>query len=175
MSPGNAPAAREGEAGRARQWRAEAADRDLDAMVVLFDAAARFVDRLPGARTEIFLDHVLGQDLPADSIAPSGDRGDAVRLLSAHAAKGLEWDVVVLAGVQEGVWPDLRLRGSLLGSERLVDVLEGRAAGGAAGVAGQTSALLDEERRLFYVAATRARRRLVVTAVASAGVGGSDG
>ncbi len=36
-----------------------------------------------------------------------------------HAAKGLEWDVVAVAGVQEGVWPDLRLRGSVLGSEAL--------------------------------------------------------
>ena len=118
------------------RWRAEAADRDLDAMVVLFDAAARFVDRLPGARTEVFLDHVLGQQLPADTIAPSADRGEAVRLLTAHAAKGLEWDVVVVAGVQEGVWPDLRLRGSLLGSERLVDVLAGRAGAGRGALVG---------------------------------------
>ena len=175
LSTRSAPALDGPEVGRARQWRAEAADRDLDAMVVLFDAAARFVDRLPGARTEVFLDHVLGQDLPADSIAPSADRGEAVRLLTAHAAKGLEWDVVVLAGVQEGIWPDLRLRGSLLGSERLVDVLAGRVATGQAAVVGQTSALLDEERRLFYVAATRARRKVLVTAVASAGVGGSEG
>ncbi len=175
MSTRGAPVEPGGDGGRSRQWRAEAADRDLDAMVVLFDAAARFVDRLPGARTEVFLDHVLGQDLPADSIAPSADRGEAVRLLTAHAAKGLEWDVVVLAGVQEGIWPDLRLRGSLLGSERLVDILAGREASGTAAVVGQTSALLDEERRLFYVAATRARKRLVVTAVASAGVGGTDG
>ncbi|MFJ6198393.1 ATP-dependent helicase [Micromonospora sp. NPDC092111] len=165
-----------GEHETAQRWRAEAADRDLDAVMVLFDAAARFVDRLPGARTEVFLDHVLGQDLPADTLAASADRGAAVRLLTAHAAKGLEWDLVAVAGVQEGVWPDLRLRGSLLGSERLVDVLAGRAdgAGTRASLVGQTSALLDEERRLFHVAVTRARRRLLVTAVASAAVGGDD-
>ncbi|TDC32149.1 ATP-dependent helicase [Micromonospora sp. 15K316] len=165
-----------GEGDVARRRRAEAADRDLDAVMVLFDAAARFTDRLPGARTEVFLDHVLGQELPADTLAPTADRGDAVRLLTAHAAKGLEWDVVAVAGVQEGVWPDLRLRGSLLGSERLVDVLAGRAVdgGGVATVVGQTSALLDEERRLFHVAVSRARRRLLVSAVASAAVGGDD-
>ncbi|WP_407951946.1 ATP-dependent helicase [Plantactinospora sonchi] len=158
------------------RWRAAAADRDLDAIVVLFDAAARFVDRLPGARTEVFLDHVLGQQLPADTLAPSADRGEAVRLLTAHAAKGLEWDLVAIAGVQEGIWPDLRLRGTLLGSERLVDVLAGRGdgAGLAASLVGQTSAMLDEERRLFYVATTRARRRLLVSAVASAAVGVAD-
>ncbi|MEO3922963.1 ATP-dependent DNA helicase [Micromonosporaceae bacterium B7E4] len=158
------------------RWRAAAADRDLDAIVVLFDAAARFVDRLPGARTEVFLDHVLGQQLPADTLAPSADRGEAVRLLTAHAAKGLEWDLVAVAGVQEGIWPDLRLRGSLLGSERLVDLLAGRGegAGVAATLVGQSSAMLDEERRLFYVAATRARRKLLVSAVASAAVGVAD-
>jgi superfamily I DNA/RNA helicase/RecB family exonuclease len=158
------------------EHRAAAADRDLDAVVALFDAAARFTDRLPGARIQVFLDHLLGQELPADSIAPTADRGEAVRILTAHAAKGLEWEVVAIAGVQEGVWPDLRLRGTLLGSETLVDLQAGRALpvpGPQA--AGQTSALLDEERRLFSVAVSRARRRLLVTAVASSGTGEADG
>ena len=47
-------------------------------------------------------------------------------MLTAHASKGLEWDLVCVAHVQEGTWPDLRRRGSLLGSELLVDMLAGR-------------------------------------------------
>jgi superfamily I DNA/RNA helicase/RecB family exonuclease len=141
----------------------EAADRDLDAVVALFDTAARFVDRLPGARTSVFLDHVFGQDLPSDTMAPVADRGEAVRILTAHASKGLEWDVVAVAGVQEGLWPDLRLRGSVLGSEVLVDIVAGR----ELGMVGWVAAALDEERRLFHVATTRARELLIVTAVSS--------
>jgi superfamily I DNA/RNA helicase/RecB family exonuclease len=160
------------ESGLADRWaatsargghRGAAADRDLDAVVTLFDAAARFADRLPGAGIEIFLDHVEGQDLPADSLAQTADRGEAVRVLTAHAAKGLEWDVVAVAGVQEGVWPDLRLRGSVLGSELLVEVVAGR----ELETIGRLSALLDEERRLFYVAVSRARDQVLVTAVSS--------
>jgi ATP-dependent exoDNAse (exonuclease V) beta subunit len=143
--------------------RGAAADRDLDAVMVLFDAAARFADRLPGAHTEVFLDQLFGEELPADTLAPTADRGAVVRILTAHAAKGLEWDVVLVPGVQEGIWPDLRLRGSVLGSEQLVDILAGR----ELEAVGQSAALLDEERRLFYVAITRARRQVVVTAVAS--------
>ena len=140
-----------------------AADRDLDVVVALFEAAGRFVDRLPRAGPAGFLDQLVGQQVPADTLAARAPDGDAVTLLTAHAAKGLEWDVVVVAGVQEGVWPDLRPRGSLLGSEPLVDVVAGREDVPGA----RLSALLAEERRLFYVAATRARRRLLVTAVVS--------
>ncbi|MFG1704068.1 ATP-dependent helicase [Nonomuraea sp. M3C6] len=145
--------------------RGAQADRDLDAVVALFDHAARFVDRMPKAGPEVFIDDLAAQEIPGDTLADRAPDGDAVRVLTAHRSKGLEWDVVVVAGVQEGVWPDLRLRGSMLGAEDLVEVVEG-AEPSAASLA---SKLLAEERRLFYVAATRARHRLVVTAV-----GGED-
>ena len=138
-----------------------AADRDLDAVVALFDAAARFVDRLPHAGARMFVDHLGGHEIPGDTLAARAPTGDAVRLLTAHAAKGLEWDLVVVAGVQEGSWPDLRRRGTLLGSEQVVDLAAGR----DPDVLSSVAPLLAEERRLFYVAVTRARRSLVVTAV----------
>lgn len=135
------------------------ADRDLDAMVAFFDAAARYVDRLPAAGPAGFLEHLAGQQIPGDTLAPRAPAGDTVRIMTAHAAKGLQWELVCVAGVQEGVWPDLRRRGSLLGSELLVDIVAGRDG------TSQLAPLLDEERRLFYVAITRARKNLVVTAV----------
>lgn len=138
------------------------ADRDLDAVLALFDAASRFVDRLPSAGPEVFLDHVADQQFPADTLAPSAPTRDTVALLTAHAAKGLEWDIVVVAGVTEGVWPDLRVRDSVLGASELTHRLSGlHETPGAI-----LSSLLADERRLFYVAVTRARRQLLVTATA---------
>jgi superfamily I DNA/RNA helicase/RecB family exonuclease len=138
-----------------------AADRDLDSVVELFEAAARFADRLPGASAERFVEHLTAQQVPGDSRAARPIRSEAVQVLTAHAGKGLEWDLVCVAHVQEGVWPDLRRRGTLLGSELLVDIVAGRDGAGVSVLAPQ----IAEERRLFYVAATRTRRRLVVTAV----------
>ena len=135
-----------------------AADRDLDAVVSLFATVGRAAERRTGKVTAI-LDEIEAQQIPGDTLADTGVRGDAVRLLTAHRSKGLEWDVVVVCGVQEGVWPDLRRRSTLLESERL-DTRGLREPADRA-------QLLADERRLFYVACTRARRRLVVTAVDS--------
>ncbi|SDJ32704.1 Superfamily I DNA or RNA helicase [Frankineae bacterium MT45] len=138
-----------------------AADRDLDSVIALFDSAARFADRLPGASVAEFYEHLAAQQIPGDSLADRSQRSEAVQVLTAHASKGLEWDLVCVAGVQEGVWPDVRRRGSLLGADLLVDVVAGRDGAGVSLAAPQ----LAEERRLFYVAITRARVQLVVTAV----------
>jgi superfamily I DNA/RNA helicase/RecB family exonuclease len=198
------------ESGLAARWEEQAAhdnaaDRDLDAVLALFEAAARFTDDLPpgsyhprgrnpgspagdpGLRPRglaeadragplrLFLDSLTGQEIAGDTLAERAVREDSVRLLTAHRSKGLEWDVVVVAGVQEEVWPDLRLRGSLLGADELADTA-GAAGQFTAGItqsggaprdiatAALAARLLAEERRLFYVAVTRARRLLVVTA-----------
>ncbi|MFJ7051485.1 ATP-dependent helicase [Streptomyces albidoflavus] len=133
------------------------ADRDLDAVCALFATAARAEERTGGRGALNFLAEIEAQDIAADTLTRRAARPDAVRLMTAHRSKGLEWRLVVVAGVQEGVWPDLRRRGSLLEADRI----------GRDGLAEPLppGALLAEERRLFYVAATRAAERLVVTAV----------
>jgi ATP-dependent exoDNAse (exonuclease V) beta subunit len=136
---------------------ARAADRDLDAVLALFEAAGRLEDRQPRAQVGGLLEELAAQEIPAAPFEERGGTLGSVRLLTAHRSKGLEWDLVVVADVQDGVWPDLRRRGSLLDADSL-DIAGPREAPTAA-------ALLTEERRLFYVALTRARARLVVTAV----------
>ena len=157
--------------GLAARWEQQAehdpaADHDLDAVLALFEAAARFADDLPPGTPRLFLESLAGQEIAGDTLAEQGVREDCVRLLTAHRSKGLEWDVVVVAGVQEEVWPDLRLRGSLLGADELAEAAAAPGAQMRGDVAAATLAarLLAEERRLFYVAATRARRLLLVTA-----------
>src|SRR5690606_2690414 len=130
--------------------------------MALFERAARYCDRLPPGSPEGFLEDLEAQEILGDTLAEQAPQGETVRILTAHRSKGLEWDLVVVAGVQEGTWPDLRLRGSLLGVEQLLDTVGGFAETSPAAV---VSKQLDEERRLFYVALTRARRELVVTAV----------
>lgn len=138
---------------------ARRAHRDLDSVVALFEAAARAEETRDKVGAREFLATLVAQQIPADTLAERGARGAAVRLLTAHRAKGLEWRLVVVAHVQQDGWPDLRRRATLLGADRI----------GPDGLVPATTPreLLTEERRLFYVACTRARERLVVTAVAS--------
>ncbi|SEQ02996.1 ATP-dependent helicase [Lentzea albida] len=136
------------------------ADRDLDAIVALFEAAAKYVDRLPGSGVAGFADYLESQRIVGDTLAASAPTGEAVSVLTAHSAAGREWEVVAVPGVQEGSWPDLRLRGTVLGVERMVDVLAGLEPSVSA-----VAPILAEERRLLLVAASRARSKLLISAV----------
>ena len=110
-------------------------------------AAAAPPPRLPRPRP--------GQDVAGDTLVARAPAGESVALLTPAAAAGREWDLVVVAGVQEGVWPDLRLRGSLLGSTDLVDL---RRPAGRLDPRAARRAVRHDETRLFHVAVTRARR-----------------
>ncbi|MEU4289672.1 ATP-dependent DNA helicase [Kribbella sp. NPDC026596] len=136
---------------------ARAANRDLDSLCALFDAASRAEEQVGFKGVSAFLSELESLDIAADHRFDGTYREAGVQLMTAHRSKGLQWRLVVVASVQEGQWPDLRRRGSLLepdrlGPDGLIDPLS-------------AGALLAEERRLFYVAITRARERLIVTAV----------
>ncbi|PQE00586.1 ATP-dependent DNA helicase [Mycobacterium sp. EPG1] len=139
------------------------ADRDLDAVTALFDVAEQYVDRTAGASLRGLVDHITGLSLPPSR----GDErdGDGVALVSAHSALGREWEFVVLAGMQEGLWPNVSPRGGVLATQHLVDVIDGVAADGQR--LSSRAPLLAEERRLLIAAMGRARSRLLVTAVDS--------
>ena len=137
------------------------ATRDLDAVTALFDVTDQYVSRTPGASLRGLVEHVSALRLPGVNDEPV-DAAEQVRILSAHAALGHEWDLVVIAGLQDGLWPNTIPRGGVLGTQRLLDVIDGITAD-----ASVRAPLLAEERRLLVAATGRARRRLLVTAVDS--------
>ncbi|WP_307080060.1 ATP-dependent helicase [Arthrobacter pascens] len=144
------------------------ADRDLDAMMALFHTAERYVDQMPGAGPEQFLEYLLNQELPMDTLAARAQVDDAVELMTPASAAGREWPVVIVAGLQEGVWPNTRLRGELLGSTLYADAVEHSVA--YALQLDPLSRLRDiryDELRSFSTAVSRARELLICTAVSS--------
>ena len=146
--------------------RGVAADRDLDAMVQLFDSAARHIDRMPGAHPKIFLNEIAQENIVADLITMQGVRPDVLSLLTVHSAKGLQFKRTFVAGIQEGIWPNLKQRSTLLGAERLVErERHGEEIAQVALDIITAQSLAEDERRLFHVATTRASEELHITAV----------
>jgi DNA helicase-2/ATP-dependent DNA helicase PcrA len=114
---------------------AEARDR-LDNLAELVTLASDFDDESPEPQSiDAFLERIA-LAVPADQVAA----GAAVMLMTIHVAKGLEWPVVFITGMEDGLFPSLREREGV-----------------------SEDAQLEEERRLAYVAMTRARRNLFLT------------
>lgn len=141
--------------------------RSLDALVALFDAAKRFVERTPNERAETFVHDILDSEVPEDTLS-TPDRPGLVTLLTPATALGTQFDAVIVAGVQDGVWPNVRLRGGLLESWRLADAVTAARTGApltAPDILDRRRGALHDELRLFVRALSRARSRIVVTAV----------
>jgi superfamily I DNA/RNA helicase/RecB family exonuclease len=156
--------------GLARTWfdasltagiAAAEANRNLDGVLALFSAAKRFVERTPAAPARNFLEAVLDAEVPEDTLSPQA-RGDAVLVTTPSGVVGLEFDTVVVSSLQEGVWPNLRIRGSLLAPQQLVDAVTGLSADVDA-----RAQVRDDELRMFTLAVSRARNRVILSAVAS--------
>jgi DNA helicase-2/ATP-dependent DNA helicase PcrA len=112
----------------------ESADDRVENVQELVVDARRFAERVEEPTVSAFLNEVaLLTD--ADRVDETADR---VRLLTAHNAKGLEFDVVFVAGLEEGLMPHAS---SFMDEEEM-----------------------EEERRLFYVALTRARDEVRLSA-----------
>ena len=108
----------------------------VDNLNELISVAAEFEAANPGGTVTDFLEQVsLVAD--ADQIPVTGDDAGVVTMMTLHTAKGLEFPVVFLTGMEDGVFPHLRALG---------DPRE-----------------LEEERRLAYVGITRAQQRLFIT------------
>lgn len=139
------------------------ADRDLDAVMALFDAAGDYVERYPEAGIRNFILHISEQELPTGVRERRGVSPEAVTVTTAHATTGREWKYVIVAEVQEGSWPSLGETGTLLGQEELIDLIDEDIDPDT--IISRSVERLAEERRLFHVATTRATEKLLVTAV----------
>ena len=132
------------------------ANRRLDAVVALFDQVARLIERRPDVDTGGFVDAWLASSVDDDSLAARTE-GARVAIGTPGQFVGRELDTVVVAGLQEGVWPNLRLRGSLLGANRL----------DGDGTDDARTAVLHDELRTFAKAVSTARSMVVLAAVES--------
>jgi superfamily I DNA/RNA helicase/RecB family exonuclease len=130
--------------------------RDLDALAALADVLSRFVERRPGASTQDYLDTLDAAEFGPDPwILPEERRPHAVRVVSAHRAQGMEFDVAVVVGCLEGEFPSLGHGTPVVDLDALLTQRT---------PSERLRERLASERALFRLAVSRARRRTVLTA-----------
>ena len=120
-----------------REERSEEAEGRIENLMELVSAAREFETRTAEPSLAGFVDQL---SLLSDVDEEAGSKDARVLMLTMHSAKGLEFPVVFIAGLEEGLFPHSR--------------------------SAEDEAELEEERRLCYVGITRAQRRLVLTSAA---------
>jgi DNA helicase II / ATP-dependent DNA helicase PcrA len=120
-----------------RDERSEEAESRIENLMELVSAAREYETRTAEASLAGFVDQL---SLLSDADEEAGARDARVLMMTMHTAKGLEFPVVMIAGLEEGLFPHSR--------------------------SADDEAELEEERRLCYVGITRAQRRLVLTSAA---------
>jgi DNA helicase-2/ATP-dependent DNA helicase PcrA len=120
-----------------REERSEEAEGRIENLMELVSAAREYEARHPEPSLAGFVDQL---SLLSDADEEAGTQNARVLMMTMHSAKGLEFPVVVITGLEEGLFPHSR--------------------------ASDDEADLEEERRLCYVGITRAQRRLVLTSAA---------
>ena len=168
-------------AGVADQWRSRAMaddaesgwyDDQLDAVVALMRVADVWEQRNPGGAAGRFAEELLAGSVPIDTISRVGQRPEGVEVLTPAQAVGRHWDVVAVVGLQDGAWPNMRLRDRILRADLLADVGAGRTATDPEGnealidsTRAARKSVLDEEYRLLVAALSRATRFIHAGAV----------
>jgi DNA helicase II / ATP-dependent DNA helicase PcrA len=120
-----------------REERSEEAESRVENLAELVSAAREYETRSPEPSLAGFVDQL---SLLSDVDEEAGARDARVLMMTLHSAKGLEFPVVTISGLEEGLFPHSR--------------------------SAEDEAELEEERRLCYVGITRAQRRLVLTSAA---------
>ncbi len=120
-----------------RDERSEDAETRLENLMELVSAAREYETREADASLGGFVDRL---SLLSEADEAKGSNDARVWMMTMHAAKGLEFPVVIVAGMEEGLFPH---------SRSIEDEDE-----------------VEEERRLCYVGLTRARERLILTSAA---------
>jgi RecB family exonuclease len=126
----------------------------------LFAAAARFAERYPEALAIEFIQDQLEREIPEDSLAHNNRSGEQVFLLTPSGLIGKRFDTVVLPGLSEGVWPNLKPRSSLLGA----NVLDALVAGEISQARELKRSELPGELRMLNKAAGACGQRLILCA-----------
>ena len=131
-----------------------AAQRRIDNVEGLLASLARFAEK---ARGRAALSEYLRM-LSLETSEEREDSGDRIVLTTLHGAKGLEFPVCFLIGLEEELLPHIRTL-----QPQVTDVIASPGSAGAESIDPDHASDISEERRLCYVGITRAQRKLYLT------------